>query len=113
MKNRMKPLLPSLKEKKRFLVFEIIAQHQVSFRDAAKSIVDACYHFMGTLGLAKAGIMVLPDQYHENKGIIRVSHRQVNKLKASLLFINTVNHEPVIVRSLGLSGILKKAQKYR
>jgi RNase P/RNase MRP subunit POP5 len=66
---------------------------------------------MGEMGAAKAGIWVLSDKYDTKtqKGIIRVSHKYVNDLKASLALIDKIDGNEVIIRSTKVSGILKKA----
>ncbi len=45
------------------------------------------------------------------KGIIRVGNKHVNELKAALTFIEKINNQKVIVKSIGVSGILKKAKQ--
>lgn len=109
---KIKPLLPSLREKKRYLVFEVISKEQIaSNAKISEAIMQSCHDFMGDLGMARAGIMILPDKYKGAKGIIRVGHRYVNELRASLALIQKIDNQEVIVRSCGLSGILKKAQQ--
>ena len=57
------------------------------------------------------GVRVFPEHYTTaQRGLVRVSHTGVNDLKASLALITTINDEPVIVRSIGASGILAKAK---
>lgn len=45
------------------------------------------------------------------KGIIRVNHKHVEDLKASLIFVKNIDGKEVIVKSVGASGILRKAQQ--
>ena len=111
-KNKIKSLLPSLREKKRYLVFEIISKANITdFKEIEKNILENTLRFLGELGMAKAGILILKDKFDikKQKGIIRVSHKYVNELRASLALIQKINNQVVIVRSIGLSGILKKA----
>ncbi|MBD3318870.1 ribonuclease P protein component 2 [Candidatus Woesearchaeota archaeon] len=104
----IKPLLPSLRERKRYVVFEILGS-AISQTLAVRTIVKAARHFMGELGLAGAGLIFIKDKYKNNRGIVRVNHRFVDPLRAALSLIKEVEGKPVIVRSLGTSGILKKA----
>ena len=106
----MKPLLPTLREKKRYLAFEIITGTKISFDEISKSINKTVLEFLGTLGASKAGIIIMKDKYRKQKGLIRVSHRHVNQLKSALMFITKINNKNVIVKSVGVSGILKKAE---
>ena len=110
---KLKPILPSLREKKRYLVFEVISGEKITSPDA---VSDSVYHysqqFLGQLGAAKAGIMVLNNKWDPKlqRGIIKVGHRHVDAVKAALALGTKINDKEVIFRSLGVSGILKKAE---
>ena len=110
-KRKLKPILPSLREKKRYLVFEVISKGKISFEGVYNAIMNAVLGFLGQFGAAQAGIIMLADKWDEQhqRGVIKVSHRSVDNLRASLIFINKINNENVIVKSIGVSGILKKA----
>jgi len=110
---RLKPLLPTLKEKKRYLAFEIISKDQIKqFSEVSESIWAATLGFLGTSGTADLGINVITYDFESKKGLIRVSHKGLDQLKASIMFIKNIEKKPVIVRSIGASGILAKAKKY-
>lgn len=113
-KQRLKPLLPTLKEKKRYLAFEIVSKAKnLAFKDVSRAIWDAALGFAGTLGGAKMGLQVFPEKYDAKtqRGLIRVAHNQLEELKASLAFITHVNNTQAIARSIGASGILAKAEE--
>jgi len=113
-KSRIKPLLPTLREKKRYLAYEIISKNK--FYDAvsvSKAILDAANNFLGNLGMAHAGILPINDKWNSDsqRGIMRVNNKHVDNLKASLIFVKNIDGKDVIVRSVGASGILRKAQQ--
>lgn len=113
-KAKTKPLLPTLREKKRYLAYEVISRHK--FSDAIeinKAIMDAAKEFLGNLGMAKAGIIIMNDQFSKEKqrGLLRVSNKHLDSLRASLAFTDKISNNEVIIRSVGASGILKKAQQ--
>ena len=115
-KGKLKPLMPTLREKKRYLVYEAICKNK--FNDAIhvnKAILDASREFLGSLGMAKAGILPLDDQWSQDmqRGIIRVNNKQVDNVKAAFVFVKSIGAHEAIVRSIGASGVLKRAkQKY-
>jgi len=112
---KIKPLLPSLREKKRYLAFEIISKSKIKDFSAVSGAIWAnSLSFMGELGAAKAGIWLLPDKYNEKtqRGIIKVGNKYVNELKAALALIDKIDGSEAIVRSLTVSGMLNKASKY-
>lgn len=111
---KIKPLLPSQREKKRYLVFEIISKNKVKpLSEITNAVWNSILTFVGQSGAARAGINVLQDKYDSSRqrGMIRVSHKMLDVLKAALTLIREINNEPVIVRSLGTSGILKKTEE--
>jgi len=113
-KAKIKPLLPSLRERKRYLAYEVISKDR--FNDAVhvnKAILDAAKEFLGNSGMAKAGILPISDKWNPSsqRGIMRVSNKHVDELMISLVFVKNIDDKDVIVRSVGVSGILKKAQQ--
>lgn len=111
---KIKQLLPSQKEKKRYLAFEIISKNKLKkASDVFKAIINSLLLFAGQKGAAQAGIRILADKYNKEtqKGIIRVNHKMVDILKSSLMLIKEINGEPVAIKSIATSGILQKAEK--
>ncbi len=105
----MKSLLPSLKERKRYIVFEVLSSVAFKEDEVSEAIMQAMHTYVGDLGMARAGLQF--PKWKENKGIARVNHTSADLLKASFTFINSIKNKRAIVRSLGTSGILIKAQK--
>lgn len=115
MNKQIKPVLPSLREKKRYLTFEILSKSKIKdFSQVSGAIWNDLLSFIGELGAAKAGIIIMQDKYNANnqKGIIRVNHKYVDKLRASLSLVKQIDGKEVIIRSLTVSGMLNKAAKY-
>lgn len=110
----MKSLLPSLKEKKRYIVFEVLAQSAAHQHEVYEAITHALYHTHGVHGLAEAGMQFLPERWNaaQQRGILRVSNVGANMVKASFPFISTIGRKKAIVRSIATSGIVGKTEKY-
>ena len=83
------------------------------FKAVSKEIMDKSLELIGTLGVAKAGIQVLPKCWNPKlqRGIIRVGHKHVDEIKAALTFVKKINNKNVILKSIGVSGILNKAKQ--
>lgn len=102
-----KILLPTLRERKRYLAFEVLAEKEVQWNSVKKAIMLAMKDYVGINGLAEAGLLFVKN--NQNKGLLRVSHTSLNKIKAALIFITQIDNQRVIVRSLAASGMLNKA----
>ena len=105
----MKPLLPSLREKKRYVVFEIIGSN-FHKKKAEKDIISNILGFIGELGFSRANIRLIDDCWVKNKGIIRVNVKYLNEFKMALGLIKKLNNKKIIINVIGVSGILKKAK---
>lgn len=112
---KLKPILPSLREKKRYLAFEVLSKNKIkAYSGVSKAIWQGMLSFNGTRGAAQAGMLLMPEKYNDKtqRGIIRVNHKAVDALKGSLVLVQDIDTTPSIVRSLGVSGSLKKATTY-
>tara|TARA_Y100000034_G_scaffold20758_2_gene23825 strand:+ start:10201 stop:10539 length:339 start_codon:yes stop_codon:yes gene_type:complete len=107
-----KPLLPSLKQKKRYVVFEVISKDKLKYNDIKKEIDSVLISFLGELGYAKAGIMFINQKHKFPYGMIKVNHKFVNELKAGLTLVKKVDGKKVIVKSVVTSGTIKKLSSY-
>ncbi|MBU0930011.1 MAG: hypothetical protein KJ623_02980 [Nanoarchaeota archaeon] len=103
-------LLPSLKEKKRYVAYEVISDNKVNYTDTKDSIIENYKKYFGIIGLAKADLMVLED-WKNQKGIIKVNNKHTDELKMSLGLTKKINNQNVILRCLGISGMINKARK--
>lgn len=90
-------------------MFEVIAKHALSFDEVKKAINASLLQFLGELGFAKAGIVML-EEWKNNKGMMKINNKQVDNVKAGLALVKKIGNETVIVKTIGVSGILKKAR---
>lgn len=105
----MKPLPPSLREKNRYVVYQVSSEESLGCQDVQRAIQDASVRFMGELGMAASGFLMMPEWKHQ-QGVIKVNHHYVDEVKASFLFIQEIKGKHVSVESVGVSGVLKKAK---
>jgi len=109
-----KGLQPHLREKKRYLAIEAITENE-DFSQLRNAVLGSLQRFAGSKGASEAGAIMLKERYNAQKkrALVRVNHKHLDTLKASLCFINDINGKKAVVRSIGASGILKKAyEKY-
>ena len=100
---KIKELLHSLKEKKRYLAFDA----NIPIVDLSSHCYKEVHTFLGDLGMAHAGIVPIQTK----KGALwKINHTTVNHVKAALTMISNIQGKEVIIRSLNVSGVLRKAQ---
>jgi ribonuclease P/MRP protein subunit POP5 len=100
---KLKSLRPTLREKKRYLAYEVIAPSPLSGPESVLARIQAT---LGSFGAAKAGVVPISFNAKTQRGLVRVSAKGLASVQASFLF-----QDFVIVRSVGVSGILHKAQR--
>ena len=104
----MKPILPSLKENKRYLLFRIVSDSAIDKSSCRDAINNACLRFLGELNCAKAGITFLNETYNGKKGIIRVCTKFVDEVKVALASIQEIDSQRVIFDVIKVSGAIGK-----
>jgi RNase P/RNase MRP subunit POP5 len=111
-------LQPSLRHKKRYIVFEIQGEQplQVSMQELQQEVERALLLFLGQLGVAKAEPMFLKEKMKiEEKSIrfvLKVAHNWVDECKSAMILIKKIKNQNVLVRSIITSGTLKGIAKY-
>ena len=103
-------LLPALKQKKRYVVFEIKSDTKFSLTDVKKEVDAALLLFLGQLGLAKSSPMFV--KYKDNKFILKINHKWVDECKSAMILIKKIKNRAIIIRSIVTSGTIKKASTY-
>ena len=110
-KKDLKALLPSLKERKRYLVFEVISKSKIDdFKAVKDEIAASMASLIGDIGMAGASIQFIKER--ENKGLIMLNHNFLDHLRASLALVRTIKGVPAILCSVGVSGMINKAEAY-
>lgn len=102
-----KALKPSHREKKRYIVYEV--HTELDMPKVQKALVDKLTELLGVFMAAQAGI--LPVKFSHNRGIIRVNHTAVDYIKACFVMITELAGQPVQLKSVVVSGVLKKASE--
>ena len=107
--SKIKTILPSLKEKKRYIGFEVVSDDNFKFDDIKKAIEKMILKMFGEKGYAKAGIMFV-DVNKQNKGVVKTNNKELTNTRAALTMINEINGKKTIVKCTNMSGILRKAK---
>ncbi len=102
-------LLPSLKQKKRYVVFAIKAEKTFTLFEVEEAVREALHDFLGQLGMARASPLFLKERYENNHFVLKVNSNYVDEIKSAVILIKRIKNTPIILHSITTSGILKKA----
>ncbi len=106
-KIKERAIIPSLREKRRYLAYHVISQQKMNGIDVKNAILESCNSFLGELECAKAGVMIMANG---NNGVVRMNNKYLSKVRAAIMLISNIENERVIIMTLGVSGILNKAR---
>jgi RNase P/RNase MRP subunit POP5 len=99
-----------LRERKRYLVLNTITgAKSLDFKDISAKIRQTALKFLGELGYSKTNLAILNK---DNKTMIRTNHDQIDNVRASIALVKEIENQPVILQTIGVTGILKKTNKF-
>ncbi len=77
------------------------------FREAIWQQLQQLY---GELGVSRVGFWVMSYNPELFFSIVRCQHNQVRELRAALATITSINHTPILLQVVGMSGTIRKAK---
>ncbi len=104
-----KPLLPVLRTKKRYIVYETISEENISHTELFKAIKDSFRHYFGAFELGLSGLADTRISA-KNKGILKVNNKYLDKLKTAIVLVKDINKKKAIIRVTRVSGMMQKAK---
>ena len=105
--HKIKRILPSLREKKHYIAFEVISEERLDKIMVSEAIFDTNKSYLGELGCAKANLNVLNYNENSKKGMIKLNNKYVDYVKGSLALIKRIKNTKVIIKTIGVSGTIK------
>ena len=107
-----KKLPPSLRTKKRYIVFEIISEHPVEYIDFVNAFWDSMLSLSGELGSSENNVWIIQNLYDKKnqRGVIRCRHDRVEYVRSSLASMQIIGESKSIVRIPGVTGTVKSAR---
>lgn len=107
-------MLPSsLKEKKRYVAFEIMGEGKIEFSDTVNAFWHSLLDTFGEVEVSSINFWLVKDAWSGERqtGIIKCNHSHVAQIRAALALLHRIGDEKVLVRTMGVSGTLKSARK--
>ncbi len=95
---------PALREKKRYVIIK--TNKKVDFNQLKENIYKELIAFLGVKGTGEMNLLILPELWREDKGVIKVKHDKVNELKFVLGLITNFK-----TKTIKTTGSLTKAKR--
>ena len=122
----MKILPPTLREKKRYIVFELISENSINRKDLIYEIFSCASSLIGDVGASECSIRLLVYEKYSNqivkdtfnscsqsessKGIIRCAPNKIDETRSILATIAFINGKRCLIHIIGISGTLLGAK---
>jgi len=116
-KKNLKPIPSTMRGKKRYIKFLIEALAAIGSPLKEKDVYNAVWGFFlkkfGSLGIARQRFLVVAFDEKTGMGVLRCSHKSVEKTKKALLELNTVKDIAVKTAIIRVSGSINKLKNKR
>ncbi|MFH1072919.1 MAG: Rpp14/Pop5 family protein [Nanoarchaeota archaeon] len=115
--HKIKQLKPSAREKKRYLAFEVISKNNLK-KEAFPGIIDGIKRNLGLFSAGNAGIMPVTFDQKTQRGIIKMGHKYVNKVRVSMMLMNqqtltiTEDGDDYLIKTLSASGTINTLEQH-
>ena len=108
-KERLKILLPTLREKERYISFQVLSEESITYSDLESAIWNQLLDFYGEYGVSKTSMWLVKNLWDENDqvGVIRCNNLSVSQVVAGLGLISRLGDIRIILKILKISGTLK------
>ncbi len=101
--------LPTLRDKKRYMAFEVTSEQAINRSELAKEISSSAISLIGDSGCSGMNLGLL---YYDGKyGIIRCARGKTEETRASLACITRVRGVRLSILVLGTSGTIRGAME--
>jgi len=108
-KEKLKILLPTLREKERYVSFKVISEEPINYADLESAIWGTILDFFGEHGISKTSLWLIKNLYSEKDqiGVIKCNNKSVPQVIACLGLISRLGDARVIFKILKVSGTIK------
>ena len=112
---KLKILAPTLREKKRYIAFQVISEEgeEFTYSDLESAIWNVTLDFLGEYGVSKTSVWLLKDCWDPKRqiGILRCNHKSVQAVIASLGLIDRLGDNRITFKILKVSGTIKSIRE--
>lgn len=107
---KLKKLPSTLREKIRYIAFQVISEEPVEYSDLENAIWNTMLDFLGEEGVARTSVWLMKDRWNSNDqiGIIKCNNFSVTDVIASLGLIDRLGDNRITFKILKISGTINK-----
>ena len=103
--------LPTLRPKKRYIVFRIHAGQPVPYLQLKAAVMESLLEFLGEQTFAKASPRLIKNLCTGRTGFLLTTPAAVDSCKLALALIHHIADQPVTFQTLTVAGTIKSGKK--
>jgi len=108
MREKPRTLPPTLRDKHRYIAFQVIGERPFKKDEIKKALWSASLRTLGELGTARAKPWFIKFDEKTQTGVVRCDRKCVEEVRFVLTMITEINGSKVIIRTLGVSGTIRR-----
>ncbi|MBT3407927.1 hypothetical protein HOC99_00515 [Candidatus Woesearchaeota archaeon] len=105
---KIKILKPSLRIKKRYILFKILSKNKINLDQIIIEFKNSILKIIGLFGLNMSGFQIIKKLSDKSNIVVKTNTKYLNFIKTIASTIKKVNSEPIIIHSTKTSGVLNK-----
>lgn len=107
--DRLKILLSTLREKDRYISFQVISEEPIEYSDLESGILNTFLDFYGEFGFSKLSFWLIKNLYEPERqiGVIRCNNKSVQQTVAGLGLISRLGETRITIKIFKISGTIK------
>ncbi|MFH0956844.1 MAG: Rpp14/Pop5 family protein, partial [Candidatus Aenigmatarchaeota archaeon] len=105
--------MPSMKEKKRYVVFRVTGEKRPGYDEVKGAVMDSALGWMGEKGVSLSALRLLRNLWDQERmeGWLSCTPKSVDDVKLSLALIHQIGDSRVIFRTVSVTGNIKSGKK--
>jgi ribonuclease P/MRP protein subunit POP5 len=106
---RLKILLPTQREKHRYIAFQVISEEPITYEDLETAILNTFLDFYGEYGFSELSLWIIKNLYDPEKqvGVVKCNNKSVQKVLAGLGLVSRLGETRITIKILKVSGTIK------
>lgn len=111
--DKLKPLQPTLRTKKRFIKVKIQSSKKFDFKLLSDKLMDEILFYVGAIDYGKAGVWFLKDKFDKDNQelVIKASTKFKDKVITAIILIDSIDGVDAKLSIERVSGTLKGLNK--
>jgi len=107
--NKLKFLLPTLREKDRYISFQVISEDPIEYSDLESAVLNTFLDFYGEHGFSELSLWIIKNLYDPERqiGVIRCNNKSVQQVIAGLGLVSRLGETRITIKILKVSGTIK------